>query len=224
MRRWTGRWPVKNASKTPWPPGIWPMGRWCSMTCPRRRSRAAPARWGRSGTPATGSKAGARSSTGCCAPPRGCRWPSRCSRATPPTPKPWPARSPSSRPGSGCSGCAWSVIGACSPMRASATSCGRPSWIGSAPCGPRRSRPCSRTARCSCRCSTSRTSSRSLPGLSRGAAGVLPQPGIGRGPRPHPPRAARGHRKRTGQDRRGHPPPAPTVARARTRSPCGWAR
>src|SRR6478672_6483898 len=42
---------------------------------------------GRSGTPATGSKAGARSSTGCCAPPRGCRWPSRYSRATPLTPK-----------------------------------------------------------------------------------------------------------------------------------------
>ena len=40
MRRWTGRWPAKNASKTPWPPGIWWMGRWCSMTCPRRRSRA----------------------------------------------------------------------------------------------------------------------------------------------------------------------------------------
>ena len=30
MRRWTGRWPVKDASKTPWPPGIWRMGRWCS--------------------------------------------------------------------------------------------------------------------------------------------------------------------------------------------------
>ena len=77
----------KDASKTPWPHGIWPMGRWCSMTCPRRRSRAAPARWGRSGMPATGSKAGARSSTGCCAPPPGYRWPSRCSTATPPTPR-----------------------------------------------------------------------------------------------------------------------------------------
>ncbi len=78
------------------------------------------------------------------------------------TPKPWPARSPSSRPGSGWSGSAWSVIGACSPMRVFATSCGRPNWIGSAPCGPRRSRSCSRTARCSCRCSTSRTWSRSV--------------------------------------------------------------
>ena len=59
------------------------------------------ARWGRSGTPATGCAAGCRSSTGCCAPPRGCRWPSRCSRATPPTRKPWPPRSPNSRTGSG---------------------------------------------------------------------------------------------------------------------------
>ena len=56
---------------------------------------------GRSGTPATGSKAGCRSSTGCCARPPAYRWPSRCSRATPQTPKPWPARSASSRPGSG---------------------------------------------------------------------------------------------------------------------------
>ena len=40
-------------------------GTWCSMTCPRPRSRAGPARWGRSGTPATGSRAGCRSSTGC---------------------------------------------------------------------------------------------------------------------------------------------------------------
>ncbi len=71
MRRWTGCWPAKTPSKTPWPPGIWPTARWCSMTCPRRRSRAAPARWGRSGTPATGSKAGCRSSTGCCAHRRG---------------------------------------------------------------------------------------------------------------------------------------------------------
>ena len=32
--------------------------------------------------------------------PTGCRWPLRCSRATPPTRKPWQLRSPSSRPGS----------------------------------------------------------------------------------------------------------------------------
>ncbi len=101
MRRWTGRWPARTTSKTPWPPGIWPRARWCSMTCPGPRSRAAAARWGRSGTPATGSKADCRSSTGCCAPPPGCRWPSRCSRATPPTRKPWPPRSPNSRTGSG---------------------------------------------------------------------------------------------------------------------------
>src|SRR5215207_667993 len=67
---------------------IWPMEPWCSMTSPRRRSRATPARWARSGTPETGSRDGARSSTGCCAHPRGCRWPLRCSRAIPPTRKP----------------------------------------------------------------------------------------------------------------------------------------
>ena len=33
---------------------IWTMARWCSTTCPRPRLRAAPARWGRSGTPAMG--------------------------------------------------------------------------------------------------------------------------------------------------------------------------
>jgi len=60
-------------------------GRHCPLG--GRRSRAGTARWGRSGMPATGSKAGARSSTGCCAPPPGYRWPSRCSTATPPTPR-----------------------------------------------------------------------------------------------------------------------------------------
>src|SRR5258708_33569805 len=53
--------------------GIWPTAHWCSTTCPGRRLRAAPARWGRSDTPATGSKAGARSSTGCCARQQGRR-------------------------------------------------------------------------------------------------------------------------------------------------------
>ena len=96
-----GCWPARTASKMRWLHGIWPTARWCSMTCPGPRSRAGPARWGRSGTPATGSAAGCRSSTGCCAPPTGCRWRSRCSRATPPTPRPWPPRSASSRPGSG---------------------------------------------------------------------------------------------------------------------------
>ena len=61
------------------------------------------------------------------------------------------------------SGCVWSGIGACSPTRASATRCARLSWTGSARCAPRRSRPWSRMARCSCRCLTSRTSSRSAP-------------------------------------------------------------
>ena len=72
MRRWTGRSSAKMASKPSWPPGIWPMAPWCSMTCPARRSRATPARWERSGTPATGSRVGCRSSTGCCAHRPGC--------------------------------------------------------------------------------------------------------------------------------------------------------
>ena len=57
-------------------------------------------------------------------------------------------------------------IGACSPTRASATRCAPRSWIGSARCAPRKSRPSSRRARCSCRCSMSRTCSRSAPGVS----------------------------------------------------------
>ncbi len=44
------------------------------------------------GQPATGSRDDGRSSTGCCAPPRGCPSPSRCSTATPPTRKPWAGR------------------------------------------------------------------------------------------------------------------------------------
>ncbi len=58
---------------------------------------------------------------GCCARPPGSRWRSRCLRATPPTPTPWPPRSPRSRTGSGSPGCVWSGIGACSPTPASTT-------------------------------------------------------------------------------------------------------
>ena len=62
MRRWTGCLsPQGHHRKRPWLHGIWPTARWCSMTCPRRRLRAAAARWGRSGIPATGSTAGCRS-------------------------------------------------------------------------------------------------------------------------------------------------------------------
>ena len=43
MRRWTGCWPARPPSKRPWLHGIWPTARWCSMTCPRRRCRAAAA-------------------------------------------------------------------------------------------------------------------------------------------------------------------------------------
>ena len=74
-----------------------------------------------------------------CSPPVS-RSRSRCSRATPPTPTPWPPRSPNSRPGSGLPGWAWSAIGACSPTPASATSYARHSWTGSARCAPRRSK------------------------------------------------------------------------------------
>ena len=45
MRRWTGCWPARTPSKRLWPHGIWPTEPWCSTTCLRRRSRAAPARW-----------------------------------------------------------------------------------------------------------------------------------------------------------------------------------
>jgi hypothetical protein len=53
------------------------------------------------------------------------------------------------------------AIAACSPARASATSCVPRTWIGSARCAPTRSGSWSTTGRCSCHCLTSRTSSRS---------------------------------------------------------------
>ena len=46
MRRWTGCWLARTPSKMRWLHGIWPTARWCSMTCPRPRSRAGAARWG----------------------------------------------------------------------------------------------------------------------------------------------------------------------------------
>ena len=100
-------------------------------------------------------------------------------------------------------------------------SCVRPNWIGSAPCGPRRSRPWSKMARCSCRCSTSRTSSRSTPR-------TFPGSGWCAAATRYWPRTAPAHaescsprRERTGQDRRGHPSRAPAVARARQDRPAG---
>ena len=53
------------------------------------------------------------------------------------------------------------------------------------------------------------------PRLPRRAAGVLPQPRPGRRARPQTRRAAGGHRTRTADHRHGHPPPEPTLTRAR---------
>ena len=111
-------------------------------------------------------------------------------------------------------GCAWSVIGACSPTRASATRCAPRSWIGSARCAPRRSKRWSRKARCSCRCLMSRTSSRSAPRsfpASGWCAATTPC-----WPKKRTRKRARAvgrHRKRTHPHRRGHRPPAAAVAR-----------
>src|ERR1700741_2172205 len=87
MRRWTGCLKARTPSKRHWPSGIWLMGCWCSMTCPRRRLRAGTARWAKLGTRVTGSKAGCRSSTGCCVRPPGCRSRSRWSTANTADPK-----------------------------------------------------------------------------------------------------------------------------------------
>ena len=54
-RPWTGCLSAKRSSKPPWLPGIWSTARWCSTTCPWRRSRAAPAH-GRIGHPRDGVK------------------------------------------------------------------------------------------------------------------------------------------------------------------------
>ena len=106
-------------------------------------------------------------------------------------------------------------------MRASATSWPGPTGLAQRAAGPADQDPARgrRAAAVAVRRAEPRRDQ--LPGLSRGAAGVLPQPGIGRRPRPHPPRAARGHRKRTGQDRRGHPPRETAVARAGQDRPAG---
>src|SRR5271165_1782549 len=53
--------------------------------------------WPSSATTATARRASCRSSMACCAPPTAARWRSKCSTATPPIPRPWPPRSPSSR-------------------------------------------------------------------------------------------------------------------------------
>ena len=63
-----------------------------------------------------------------------------------------------------------------------------------------------------------------LPGLPRGAAGVLPQPRPGRRTHPQTRRAVGGHRKRPRPRSRRRPAgPAGRCAGA-TRSRCGWAR
>ncbi|EUA50354.1 putative transposase [Mycobacterium xenopi 3993] len=110
---------------------------------------------------------------------------------------------------------------ACSPVRASATSCARRPWIGSARCAPRRSRPWSRTGRCSCRCSMSKTCSSSpIPTIraSGWCAATTPP-----WPRSAPANAANfgGHRNRAADHRRGHPPPETTLTRARQDRPAG---
>src|SRR5512132_2330730 len=74
---------------------------------------AGPARWAPSGTPRTGCGAGC-SSMGCLPPPpRASRSPSRSSRATPATPRPWPPRWTSSSAGSASPRWCWSATGAC---------------------------------------------------------------------------------------------------------------
>ena len=101
------------------------------------------------------------------------------------------------------------------------TSCARRTWIGSARCAPRRSRPWSTTARCSCRCSMSRTWSRSptrtTPASGWCAATTRPWPTSA------PANATSCWRppKKNSTDRRGHPPPAPAVARPRQDRPAG---
>ena len=166
---------------------------------------------GKIGHARDGSKAGCRASTGCCAQRQGCRSPSRCSTATPLTRKPLPPRSTSSKPGSGCPTSPWWAIGACSPARASVTSCVRRSWIGSARCAPTRSGSWSTTRRCSCRYSMSRTCSRSPTRTTPASGWCAATPRPGRRTRAQTRRAAGGHRKRTADHRRGHPPPETTL-------------
>jgi hypothetical protein len=65
------------------------------------------------GHPRTGSGAACRSPTGCSPPKTASLWRSRCSPATPGTPRPWPARRTRSRTGPGSPRWCWSGTGAC---------------------------------------------------------------------------------------------------------------
>ena len=66
----------------------WPTAPWCSTTCPRRRLRATTCPLGALGRARDGVKGRRQIVYGLLCSPRERRWPSRCSRATPPTRKP----------------------------------------------------------------------------------------------------------------------------------------
>ena len=97
-------------------------------------------------------------------------------------------------------------------------------WIGSARCAPRRSRPWSRAGRCSCRCSTSRTWSRSptrtTPASGWCAAATRPWPSERARKRDELLAATENELDKIAAATRrdtGH-------CAGATRSPCGWAR
>ena len=210
------RWPVKNASKTPCRPAS---DQWTLVLYDVSSAafEAAPAHWGRSGTPATGSKAGARSSTGCRAPPR-VPSPSKYSRATPPPQNPGPPDHQAQDP-SAAAVCLVGDLGMLTNARIRDEL--RPAqldWLSAL-----RS-PQIKTLLEDGALQLSLFDEQNLVEIDSPHFPeqlvcchnpVLPRTA------PAPSRAARNHRHRTGQDRRGHPPRETTVARAGQDRPAG---
>ena len=92
MRRWTGSCPRQARIEDALAARHLEAAPSCSTTSPRPPSREGPARSVRSGIRKTACTDASRSSTGCSPPQTACPSRSRCSRATPATPRPSPPR------------------------------------------------------------------------------------------------------------------------------------
>ena len=192
------------------------------MTCPRPRSRGGPARWARSGTPATGSAAGCRSSTGCCAPPAGVPVAIEVFEGNTGDPKTLATQITKLKDRFGLTRVV--LVG----DRGMLTSARiddelRPAaldWI-TALRAPQIKALVRRRRAAAVAVRRAEPGRDHPPGLSRRAAGGLQEPVPGRRAGPQARRAAGRHRSRPGQDRRGHPARPPAAARPRQDRPAG---
>ena len=161
---------------------IWPTAPWCSTTCPRRRLRATPARWGRSGTPRRGQRP-LQIVYGLLCSPKGAPWPSRCSREhrRPENPE------SSNRQAQNRFGLSNIALVGDRGMLTSARirdELRLHSWIGSARCARPDQGPGQRRGAAAVAVRRAEPLRDHPPRLPARAAGVLPQPGPGRRTRP----------------------------------------